>query len=750
MRVGQTIAASIYRSLLLAYCAFGMLLAGSPVFAERARLPQDEPYQVALRDFIATFNESDFSLAQDPILDEWFMQERYDALAAPGMPTLQSDLNTAQTATFVLPEALTLDPVKFEPPPEDMPAWQLYALTMMRATTPVGAAITMKPRSFTIEHIEGPEAVMQPFGSDMITRAAWLAQWNYSGNPYYQSRPLMLRTFVAAAVDLIMSEQASRRGIRSDFLGGTLIWLAYPLPKLLEVIPPEVAEAYRDGLKRIVMRLSRQGPVGEMVDMDLFAAVAMWYATQAIPDDPEVAEAAEAYARHLFTNANYYDSAGFFNDRYRYDATYNGISIYFAAWAAAVSDWDFTREPIAQNYRLRKHLSLPDPDGRVLGPSHMNARTSGDAHGDQWSWINRHVSAALVTEEAFYAIEAPPDVATLRRNVASQLADWNIHINPTKPTVPEPWQYRHWGQFSPAALDGITEEWYNRLVALHTENSDLLKLPFAIQEPFFREFSYWFRAARQKDYGVIIYTGPSAGIGGAGLSAFWTPKTGSVLLGRRRGKQGNPGVDTPDEWRQWPVHTLSGRTASGNVFSVARVAWPDRETQAINNGHIVRIGGEINTSNVLRASQDEPDASFGFERTFHIEPERLTVKISLERKGAVEIAELYEVLPIFIRERDRHEEHASTQIEFQTRSGWNVAEDDRMHQDVTAVRITRYHFRHPVVFRLDRPRPVKLSSVEWFDGYMSSVTCRNIMIDLTPEWNARPVGKIDLAWSYEP
>ncbi len=719
-------------------------------YSHAAQLPQDEPYQVVLRDFIATLNEVDFSLAKDPVLDEWFMQAQYDALTAPAAPGLDTGLAAVSKVNMGLSESLTMDPVRFELPPEDMPEWQLYALTMMRASTPVGAALTILPRAFTLASIESHQGIMTPFGGDMITRAAWLSQWNYPGNPYYQSRPLLLRTFVAAAVDLMMTEQSSRVGIRSDFLGGTLIWLAYPLPKLLEVIPPEVAEAYRDGLKRIVMRLNRQGPVGQMVDMDLFAAVSMWYATRALPDDPEVAEAAEAYARRLFTNANYYDSAGFFYDRYRYDATYNGISIYFAAWAAAVSDWDFTREPIAQNYRLRKHLSLPDPDGRILGPSHMNARTSGDAHGDQWNWINRHVSAALVTDEAFYAIPAPPDPAQLRRTIGYQLADWNNEIKPTQPALPEPWSYRHWGQFSPAALDGITEQWYNQLVALHAEASDLLKLPFAKNETFFREFGYWFRAARQPDYGVIIYTGPSAGIGGAGLSAFWTPKTGSVLLGRRRGKQGNPGVDTPDEWRQWPVHTLSGQTVAGNVFSTAAVAWPKRETHKTADGHRVSITGEINNRNVLRESQDEPDATLAFERSFTIEPQRLAVAINLERKDPVEVTELYEVLPVFIRERNRHEDHESTQIEFQTRSGWTVPEDDRLHPDVTAVRITRYHFRHPVVFRFDRPRPVKLSPVEWFDGYMSSVTCRNIMIDLTPDWNARPTGKISLAWSYEP
>src|SRR5205814_8760950 len=59
--------------------------------------------------------------------------------------------------------------------------------------------------------------------------------------------------------------------------------------------------------------------------------------------------------------------------------------------------------------------------------------------------------------------------------------------------------------------------------------------------------------------GLAQFKGP-LGLGGGQLSAFWTPTTYSIILGRRAGMGWDATKDNVAEWRLWPIHAVSGCT----------------------------------------------------------------------------------------------------------------------------------------------------------------------------------------------
>src|SRR5690606_38043957 len=98
----------------------------------------------------------------------------------------------------------------------------------------------------------------------------------------------------------------------------------------------------------------------------------------------------KAYTEVLYTDDRFYNPAGYFVDNRAFDVSYNGISLYFAAWTASLTDWPFVHRALKDGYRLRSYLSLPEPNGSYWGPSHMSPRTSADAPHDQWGFYQRH------------------------------------------------------------------------------------------------------------------------------------------------------------------------------------------------------------------------------------------------------------------------------------------------------------------------------------------------------------------------
>ncbi|MCG3148574.1 MAG: hypothetical protein PCFJNLEI_02019 [Verrucomicrobiae bacterium] len=667
-----------------------------------AQLPEREEYQRTLRGYLATLTESNLSVAVRPMT----------------MPAEKLDLD------------------------------EQYRFWLLGDQNPSPVGVVLPAREFTLAVIEGTNAVLRPAAT--AESLAWLAQWKNPVNPYFGDAAVKQRAFVLAVIDLVMLDELHERGgeaNRSDYLGGTLIWLTQAYAAARDVVPAEVGSAYEVGLRKFVERLRKWGPTGMMTDMDLFAPVSLWYAGELL-GDAATKEFATEYSRRLFTEPRFYHPAGYFVDMGGFDATYNGISLYFATWAGLISDWPFVRTAVTAAYRLRGYLMLPEPDGNWFGPSHFSSRTSADVAHDQWSWPHRHAGAAVLTPAARTAVTVPT-TNVLERAGARFVAQWNKALSAAV-KAPQPWKEQHWTR----GMLGCELAPPGFFAGLQPELP-----PFAQPGNFIRQFATTFLAAKFEKYGVILHTGVvpkerataerTYGYSGGGVAAFWTPASGSVILGRRGSFQGNT-FDRWPEWRLWPVHAISGLTTNGKVFTSGREPNPMVEYDVQAERAEVRVTGRMPKRNSWQGEALVGEMTY--RRRFVVSAAGVEVESTVVMDGADAVAELYEMIPVFLRDGalqkqvkvvnanpgkldefadivrpSLRQKEVPVVIRFRVDADWREATAESA-ESVSAVRIDR--FAGTVLVEFDRPRRVKLSPQVWKDGYQSRAECRNIMIDL--------------------
>ena len=140
-----------------------MLLAAESLSAVET-LPQKLPYQQQLRKFMATLKAEDF---QPVVKDLKVMPFEGDA-----------------------DERFRIWILSLQPP----------AVGRKRNHS----SVMIKSSHFTLDAIEGAKAIMRPpaHPEPLVD----LAAWKYPGNPYFEARPLRLRAFVLASLDMIMVE----------------------------------------------------------------------------------------------------------------------------------------------------------------------------------------------------------------------------------------------------------------------------------------------------------------------------------------------------------------------------------------------------------------------------------------------------------------------------------------------------------------------------------------------------------------
>ncbi|MEI8309397.1 MAG: hypothetical protein WCH98_01440 [Verrucomicrobiota bacterium] len=669
------------RFLFLIACAIILSAGQTPA----ATLPQDYPYQVVLRSFLGALKESDFVIEQKP-------EE---------------------------PKAASSEERRY--------------LDWLPGRYQEILALKEPPSDFLLSSIEAEKQIMQPSGFGVARLAKADTEGKFS-NP----RALRLRDFVVSTIDLIMldhlhesPEGAGAR--RSDNIGGSLIMMAYAYREAKPDLPPEVRKAYETGLRKMIARQFEWGPKNMHVNMELFAPVGLAYAAQAL-DDPEVLKAARAYTETIFHDERYYNPAGFFLEDGGFDSTYNGISRFFATWAGLLTDWDFIKKGLDQSFKLRAYLSLPEPpesrdrEGGPLffGPCHFNARTSGDSPADQWGYKDRNFGAAMLTDYALPLVEWPSE-ADLKRSEAAR-----IKAEAGEPPRLQPWKENHWIR-SNLTTEYTRKDFFQHVSKLREEKSPLLKYPFEKPERFVERFGDFFVVAKFDHFGVILFTGfvppdyedKARGFGGGNLSAFWTPESGPVILGRTRGFQGQT-PDLPSDWRVRPVHAISGQTTNGKFFSSSRCLRPKSDIQTTPDGFAVTAQGIVGSNPSRIALRGE----ISYKRTFKGDNTGLEVESSVKIATPEEIGELCEIIPFFLRDNRYHQADKQTlpkfSIEFKTGSDWKEATVETT-KNVEAIRVKR--FAGTIEILLEKPQDARLSPEEWADDTQSRVVCRNVLID---------------------
>lgn len=590
-------------------------------------------------------------------------------------------------------------------------------------------------------------------------------QWDYPENPYHNNRGLKMRAFVTATVKMIMLDdyfENNPKARRADLNGYQLINFASTYLGVKDRLPPKIREAFEAGLMKLSSEMLSWGVWGEERNKDMCVPIGLWYVAKAC-DDAEFARKVEAYARALMYDSKSFHPAGYWVERGGgIDVGFGGGANFYATWAALMTDWPFAKETVERAYRLRSHLSLRDPDGFLTGPSHFNSRLGSPASADQWHWDGaRDHAAAMATDEAACFIN-PPTSEKLAGSAANRVSSFNFQIkqNPVRPDQFRRTSAKRTGYWANEDLRGRTWTWrlrqtynfpiginigqqfyqngaYARLAKLQQTDTPMLKTPFERGHVFLKNFADTFTVSRQKNYGVILHTGsvgeqPAGdgkrqypgplGFGGGQLSAFWTPETGSVILGRRIATRIDKNWDTLETWRQWPIHAISGQTADGAVITSARNAKPELTTDG--KGHVT-VKGLIPA--VKFELQLTLKGKIEYQRNFAIEADAIRIESQVTPHGKDKLSELYETIPVYLRDARRQAKTPPTKIE------WTIGEQRLpatadFAEGVTAVLLHR--FDGSVRIQFDRPRRVKLSPADWADPYLTRATCRNVMIDL--------------------
>jgi hypothetical protein len=301
------------------------------------------------------------------------------------------------------------------------------------------------------------------------------------------------------------------------------------------------------------------------------------------------------------------------------------------------------------------------------------------------------------------------------------------------PVAPGPWKEVHWVATLNFAHDLYHPGFYERLVGLAKDGSPLIKPLYNRKENFIHDLNGGgeFLAAKFDEYAVVIHTGPLAtqwasgvsGKSGGGISAFWTPRCGTVLLGRCRPTQS----EAPDEWTDenkrgpytWAVHAITGRGTNGHYFSSARILDISSKYEIKGNkSAVVTIEGNLGSS----ATADPQDVLKGtnvYTRELRMDASGVAVKSGLTASSQDKLQELWEIIPVHFGPKD------AAEIAFRVKGQWQPAAAALVEAD--RVRITRYGT--PIYIVLDKARCMKV--VGGFEPRAhGDLAMRNIMIDL--------------------
>jgi hypothetical protein len=691
---------------------------------DSAALAQEQPYQVVLRNFLATLEEADFEV--------------------------------------------TLAPLSYQPgdlPDDEARYQQAILLANNGYYAPSSKGLRVPASVFTLASIEQPGGVMMSAGRNNYfepTATMWWNQWELPGNPYQGSQALRMRAFVGASVDLIMRDAATEGGGVEYDLAMPLTWVG---STLLGLEPGDVDEctklAFEQGARRLITKLEGLHNSNGNNDMAQGAHAGLYMVSEA-SGDAELTARAIAESQQIF--ADYFHAAGYMDHGGGFDASYEGISLYFLVWAALASDWPHVIDVVQAFSTLKSHLTLPEPDGRFTGPSHFSPATSAPSVFDQWGPYHRDLGAAMLVPEAQYLVFSVasqplgvPDAAELDARISNGVDGINANLVASN-ELPGQWSGNAWTEFTFGGVlyrDGFRAD----MQALADSTDELMLPPFSRAGSFARDFDDEFLIAKYGDLGVVVHAGPlneswagppgtPTGFSGGALSAFWTADAGAALLGVAYGSQNTqPGPDSWAEWRNWPTHALSGLTSGNDPFSSARIIDPTSSVEVLPESATMSVSGTI--SSTVDGGHSAPnDALVGdvdFTREFVVDANGLSVSTAITYAGPTQVTELYETIPVFLGQSGQS---ANVVVELVDDMGLSVMASTTPVADV--VEIVIHRFDATVVITLDQPRPVMLAPGTWSTTYQWSASARAVLIDLLDGGGAQVLPSVSITYSIAP
>lgn len=640
----------------------------------------------------------------------------------------------------------------------------------MRGREPSTAAFRANPEFFTLDSIEGEDAIRifpEP------AALAWWIQFDFPGNPYRGSEAGMKRAVVIAIVDMLMLETAHAvpYTIKPDFMGANLGTWAYTFQVCGGQLPDKVRAAYQSGMLHFLDLMERIAPRDGNTNMDMRELATLAELSHVFEDDPKIQSRLVRLARRILFGSpergpatsdprrGTFHPAGYIGEADGPETSYNGISLFHLAEAAMVSrgaiEWDeFMPEVVERMVRFRAFNTFPEPDGTVEGPSSWSTRTNDPYVRDQRDRPWRRYAEAMITDEALFRLGGLPT----RGEMLKAIEQWVERMN-RRPPNPEKWKAdeapvwaeHHWPNDLPYTWDRYVEGSYARFQQLLAKQPDLFDPPFARQGDFNLSFDDEFWMAKRGDWGFQVEAVPhmsrsydkggSGALAGGSLAAFWTRGTGVTVLGRLPDKWN---YVTWDKIEQWPTHHLWGRTAEGSAFSTARQWHPTIHFERMEEGDVskVHVFGMLGPKRTVEVEDSLDPGHVYYRREFELLEGGLLVRSEFLSRGEGELSELWETIPVFLNPtRPARDPETDTKIEFKIGGNWKAGEETA-DSEVEAVRLSR--FEGSVVIEFESPQTVQLSEVITTE-YQKKDRLRNLKIRLL-EGDEKMPTKAGVTW----
>ena len=632
--------------------------------------------------------------------------------------------------------------------------------------------------------IEGSGAVQWVSG---VGPATFWYNYDVPGNIHFQSPALARRIMAMVAVDMMMGQQefeTNNSFKRSFYLGGMMNMWVMAYGHLKDNLSAEVQAAFEAGFADMVSFLESwdggfadEGKEGDL-DTKTIAALARLYGQTTNADlQGRILTLVKNY---LFGGVNgnattiidfskaIFNPGGFIKQLDGPATTYDGVARYYLLEAVSAvyedQEWAFlwdTDGVVDRMLAWKSYQHLGDPDDFYDGPSAYSARTANshvyDQQGDR-TW--RDTYAALLYNSGRYLGQSYrsgnpygfPTAAEMQDAMQTRINNVNANGFASPDTLAgAEWVLDSWPRQYPYfydAYDFIGKG--NGYVSAHrnfvNQQSDLIKPYFDKAGDFDVNIGeadvMWASKGNDgsQDFGFLVETFPIAGgwggLKGGSLQAFWTEDTGIVFLGKSRGRL-SAGATIQDSYTNlhWAAaHHAWGYFENGDVFSTA--------TEEIPTGSTYNLGGEqpsvVFESQIWAQKLGVQDLTnpIAYSRVFTKVADGLQITTSFTPDAnaqGYQVGELWESLPVFLRDGNDQATLNDATIEYGDGIGWLALPDSLVETSV--LRIGRDFGSGPsfVYVRFEKPERVRLNAQVWTTNYQTDNRIRSIDIDLHGE-----------------
>lgn len=520
---------------------------------------------------------------------------------------------------------------------------------------------------------------------------AWIYQLDEPWNPYYKNAAVAKRAAIISLVDLLVQPENSfyygdarstnpgRKFIGKDGTwnvhpgqkGFTLTFQAFTMLHTRDLVPAPVRSAWHEGFKLIADRFyvsSNTGP-GNML---LSGAIAFQYARLAT-QDPYYDKLYQYWQDRIVTG-KMLSPAGVYYDGFNRapDASYEGIALHRIAELYAINPTETVRDILEKSYTLKSYMTIVEPDGSRISPSHFNDRCASGFATDQYGGREVMIAADIPAVAPFLRAVWPEKIDPEKvADMMMRTSQKTISASPG----PYPWGKGNGAHYRMFDWEGVLQLPY----VLYYQDPDKLSevisngpgYPLLEFDRYTKNFGDEFYAVRRPAYAAWFYTGHANasdsgatnlkgavkgdggyfnGFAGGGLSAFWVPEAGTGLIGRITATEGYQRVTKHNRfvpgWMDWANNHIIGVLDSGKILTSARTSRPENriETQADGTERLT-IASDFVAN--LRKQGNILNHPGSYRRSYAFFDSHIAVDVAVKFWGPTRFKTLHETLPVY-------------------------------------------------------------------------------------------------------